>query len=208
LEMRCRIVTWDEIYRWCKNLVAKIEKSGYRPDTLIALARSGFVPGRIISDLLGITNLLGLKVEHWLDTTGQHRDEATIPYKVPFKLRGRKVLVVDDIVDTGKSMKVSVEYIKRFNPEELKVAVLQYITSSEFIPDYYAVKVRGWAWFVYPWNLTEDLCNLMERAIKTDPNICKNFREASRKFKEKYGLDVEPKTIKEVITTLEKRGRI
>jgi len=207
-KIKCKIVNWDEIHRKCKTVAAKIEKSGYKPDMMIALARSGFVPGRILSDILGVTDLVGLKVEHWLDTTAHHKEKATLPYKIPLKVKGKKVLVVDDIVDTGKSMALSVDYIKSFDPEQLKVAVLQHITASQFIPDYYAVKIKSWTWFIYPWNLTEDLCNLMMKQIEADPNIYKNLGKASQKIKEKYGITVESKLLREIRATLKRRGKI
>lgn len=188
--------------------MVKIEKAGYKPDTIIALARSGFVPGRILSDFMGVTNLVGLKVEHWLDTTGQHKEEAKIPYKVPFKIKEHKVLVIDDIVDTGKSMSVAVNYIKIFRPAQVKVAVMQYILTSEFIPDYYAVKIKEWTWFIYPWNIIEDLCNLAVRLIKAEPSLSKNLNKLDLKFKEKYELNIESQLMKVITSTLIKRAKI
>jgi len=205
--MKCRFVSWDEVVDMCKQLAEKIEENGYIPEVMVGLARSGFVPSRILSDLLGVTNLVALKVEHWLDTTGEHKDEATIPYEFPLPVEGKKVLVVDDIVDTGKSMEVSVGYLRRFKPSTLKTAVMQYITSSQHVPDYYAVKVEGWTWFIYPWNVYEDLSNLTGRLLKASGKPL-TLQELLEGFSEKFELKVDGKLLGEVLRRMERRGKI
>ena len=207
LEMKCKLVSWDEVAQMCKVLASKIEADNYIPDTIIGLARSGFIPSRLLSDMLGVTDLVALKVEHWLDMTGKHKEEATIPYKIPFRIEGRKVLVVDDIVDTGKSMNISVEYLRQFKPAQLKTAVMQYITASEHVPDYYAVKVEDWTWFIYPWNLYEDLGNLSLRLLKVSGKPLK-AEEFKAGMLEKYGIDVDLELLREALVRLERRGKI
>jgi len=206
LEMKCKMVSWDEVYQFCKILAKKVEESGFKPETIIGLARSGFVPSRLLSDFLGITDLVCLKVEHWLDTTGEHKDEATIPYRVPFKIEGKKVLVVDDIVDTGKSMDASINYIKMFKPKEVKSAVMQYITSSQHVPNYWVIKVTDWTWFIYPWNKVEDLCNLTLRLLKKSEKGL-SLHQIKNGFKEKFGLEIDVETLSEITETLRKRGK-
>jgi len=206
VEMKCKLVSWDEIVEMCRALASKIEDDSYIPDTIVGLARSGFVPSRLLSDLLAVTDLVALKVEHWLDTTGEHKEEATIPYKTPFRLEGKRVLVVDDIVDTGKSMSVSVEYLRQFNPSTLKTAVMQYILTSEHKPDYYAVKVEGWTWFVYPWNLYEDLGNLSSRLMKAAGKPL-TLQELAEGFREKFSVEVKPSLLEEALTRLQRRGK-
>lgn len=207
VEMKCKLVSWNEVVEMCKVLASKIEADGYIPDTIVGLARSGFVPSRLLSDLLAVTDLVALKVEHWLNTTGEHREEATIPYKTPFPIGGKRVLVVDDIVDTGKSMNLSVEYLRQFNPSTLKTAVMQYITASEHKPDYYAVKIEGWTWFVYPWNLYEDLGNLSVRLMRAASKPL-TLPELAQGFKEKFSLEIGEDLLEEALLRLKRRGRV
>ena len=205
-KMSCRVVSWEEVQSLAINLARKIHRSGYRPDTLIALARSGFVPGRILSDLLGVTDLVSLKVEHWLDTTGKHREEATIPYKIPFNIKGKRILVVDDIVDTGKSMKLSVEYLAKFQPKELRTCVMQYITSSILKPDYYVKVVSDWTWFIYPWNFIEDIGNLTEKIMKAESRPV-TLSEVKNLFKNAYGVDLDTQRLRDALAFHMIRGR-
>ena len=81
--IKCQFVGYDEIYDYSKKLAFKVTDSGYEPDLLLAIARSGFVPGRLMSDFMGNANLYALKVEHWLDTTAEHQEDAVIPVRSP-----------------------------------------------------------------------------------------------------------------------------
>ncbi|OGD46499.1 hypothetical protein A3K70_03360 [Candidatus Bathyarchaeota archaeon RBG_16_48_13] len=207
-KMHCEFVSWDEIYSMCKELAKTVECSGYEPNTLVALARSGFIPGRLLSDFMGITDLVSLKVEHWLDTTGQHKDEATIPYMIPLNLDGKRVLVVDDIVDTGKSMVVSVDYIKRYKPAAIKTAVMHYINSSMHKPDYYVRFIADWTWFVWPWNRVEDLCNLFQRLLKTDLKRAWSARDIREGIMKSFDLTVSKEQVNEVLNTLSRRNKV
>ncbi len=206
-KMACKIVSWREVETLCSKLVEKIEDSGFKPDSLIALARSGFVPARILSDSLGVTDLVSLKVEHWLDTTGQHKEEATIPYQIPFNVEGRRVLIIDDIVDTGKSMKLSVEYVQRFNPKELKTTVMQYITRSIFKPDYYVKTIADWTWFIYPWNYVEDLSNLTLKVVNSKQQY-RTVPEVRDSLKAYYQLKLKDEAVEEILRILERRGKL
>lgn len=206
--MHCEFVSWDEIYSMCKELAKTVEGSSYEPNTLVALARSGFIPGRLLSDFMGITDLVSLKVEHWLDTTGQHRDEATIPYMIPLNLEGKRVLVVDDIVDTGKSMVVSIDYIKRYEPAEIRTAVMHYINSSIHKPDYYVRFISDWTWFVWPWNRVEDLCNLTQRLLKTDQKRAWSAKEIRDGILKDFDLTVTEEQVDEMLNILSKRSKV
>lgn len=205
-EIKCRVITWDEIHDSCKKLARLIEDSNYKPEVLIGLARSGFVPSRLISDFLGVTELYSFKVEHWLDTTAQHKDEATITSELPVDIRKRKVLVIDDIVDTGKSMEISCKYVNSRGPSETKSAVMHYITLSQYTPDYYVHRLEEWIWLIYPWNMVEDLSNLTVRLLKSSPNL--TLEQIQMNLKEKFTININIEQIDEITEILRRRKRI
>jgi uncharacterized protein len=139
----------------------------YRPDFIISLARGGWVFGRVLCDYLNVTGLVSLKVEHW-GSTATPDGEAKIKYPFNIDLTGRKVLIVDDISDTGKSLKVAMEYIKKMNPADIKTTTLFYLTGSSFKPDFYGEEMT-WRWVVFPWNWVEDMVNLIAKVSQDDP---------------------------------------
>jgi len=163
---RCMLVSWKHIESWVSQIMKKMEKNVYKPDVIIGLSRGGLVPARIISDYLQLKDLYAIKTEHW-GITATPDGQARITQGLPINIEGKKVLLVDDITDTGQSLSVAFEYVKNFNPDELKTATLLHITRSKFIPDFYAEEVpeEEWTWFIFPWNVYEDLTTIIVKCF-------------------------------------------
>jgi hypoxanthine phosphoribosyltransferase len=157
----CEVMSWDSFQNLAEEAARKIVESGYEPDFMVGLARGGWVLSRVLCDFLGIKDLVSLKVEHW-GVTATPDGKARIKYPFDVDLTGRRVLVVDDITDTGQSMIVAMDYIMTLNPLEVRTAALQHITGSEFTPDYYGDEI-SWRWVIFPWNYVEDLCNIIQK---------------------------------------------
>ncbi|QKR00384.1 phosphoribosyltransferase [Metallosphaera tengchongensis] len=182
-----KVVTWEDIVVLAEKL-SEIIKNSYSPDVIIAVARGGLVPARLLADSLGVVDVLSLKVEHWI-TTANHTTEARIKYPYKVDLNDKKVLIIDDITDTGDSLILTSSYVKEnFSPYSMKTATLQHIkTSSKFVPDYYAQEITEWAWFMYPWNYWEDEINLVRKII--DEKKSKDLEVLKERFREDYGVD-------------------
>ncbi|MGC9130195.1 MAG: phosphoribosyltransferase [Pyrobaculum sp.] len=162
-----KVVTFDEIVEWSRQLAAKIRESGWQPDVIVAIARGGFVPARLLCDWLGVSDLVSIQVVHW-PSAAQVAEKAYVKYPVSADLRGKKVLIVDDIVDTGDSVELAKRSVEECcGPAEVRTAALQVITSvAKIIPDYYAVEVREWVWFAYQWNAVEDAAGFIMKIVK------------------------------------------
>ena len=138
VRVKTKLVSWDEIVDWSYNLAQIIKRDGYKPDVVIALARGGYVPARLICDFLDIENLLSIQSQHWTEAA-KAEEKAIIKFPYQVDLSGYRVLIVDDIVDTGDSLKLARDYIvEKWRPVEAKTAALQWISSvAKFKPDYY-----------------------------------------------------------------------
>ena len=160
----CEVMDWELFYGLAEKTAREITDSGYRPDIVVGLARGGWVMSRVICDFLGVKDLVSLKVEHW-GITATPDGKARLKYPFDIDLTDRKVLVVDDITDTGQSMLVATEYVESLNPAEVKTATLRHIEGSEFTPDYYGEAIT-WRWVIFPWNYVEDLCNIIGKMVE------------------------------------------
>ncbi|MFX1319374.1 MAG: phosphoribosyltransferase [Promethearchaeota archaeon] len=206
--IKCQFVDFQEIYDMSKQLAFKVTESGYEPDLLLAIARSGFVPGRLMSDFMGNSNLYALKVEHWLDTTAEHQEDATIPVRSPLPVKGKSVLIIDDIVDTGRSAIQTLKYINGIGAKEAKTAVMLYLTVSEYEPDYYTVKESEWIWFIWFWNRFEDLRNLTIKLFDNDKDRTLSLRDILAGLKKNFTLDVDQKELEQVLYTAGRVGKL
>jgi len=207
MKMKCKIMDFNEVYDLVKKLSEQIKSSGYKPDTIIGLARGGWVPARLLCDFLGITDLISLKVEHWIQT-GKTKDEASIKYPLSADLSEKKVLVVDDITDTGKSLISSVRYLKDFHPKDVRVACMQYIPASKYKPDYFADTIKVWTWFIYPWNWIEDSSTLVVRLLSAQKDLKRSLGGIEKGLKENFEIKWKKNMLKHILSVMEERGQI
>ena len=205
----CEVMDWNLFYKLARNVAKKINGSGYKPDLIVGLARGGWVLARVLCDLIGVKDLVSLKVEHWgITATPDGKAKLKYPFKVD--LKGKNVLVVDDITDTGESMRVAVDYIQSLNPSKIRTAALRHITSSKFMPDYFGEEI-AWRWVIFPWNFTEDMCNIVPKVcarLSVSPAGDVDIAQIRNELKQFYTIDTNEETIDEILGELKRRGLV
>lgn len=187
-----KLVSWEEIVEWSRGLAEKIRESGFQPDVIVAVARGGYVPARLLADFLDVSNMLSIQSQHWVEAA-KAAEKAILKYPYKVDLSGSKVLLVDDIVDTGETLLLARDFILReWSPAEVKIATLQWISPvAKFKPDYYHLEVKEWTWFQYPWTRLEDLQQFITRIFREDERAGKGLTrgELEDLFREWYGVD-------------------
>jgi hypoxanthine phosphoribosyltransferase len=197
----CEVMSWDLFYILSKKTADKIIASRFRPDFMVGLARGGWVLSRVLCDFLAVKDLVSLKVEHW-GVTATPDGSAQIKYPFRIELRGKRVLIVDDITDTGESMRVAKEYVETMNPLVVKTATLRHINGGRFTPDYYGDEI-SWRWVIFPWNYYEDMCNIVPKAAADGAPI----DEVKRRLKANNNLDIDETDIKRILEEAKRRKR-
>jgi len=198
-KFECEVMSWDLFQDLSKKTADKIIASGFKPDFIVGLARGGWVLSRVLCDFLGVKDLVSLKVEHW-GVTATPDGSAQIKYPFRISLRGRRVLIVDDITDTGESMRVAAEYVKTMNPLLVKTATLRHIKGSKFTPDFYGDEIT-WRWVVFPWNYMEDMCNILQKATADSAAP----EEVKRRLRENNGLELGLDEIERILKEVKRR---
>jgi hypoxanthine phosphoribosyltransferase len=198
-QFQCELISWGEVYRLSALLARQVKDAGFRPDVIIAIARGGYVPARLICDFLDIYNLTSVRISHY--TAGSSKEEtARLSSPLCMEIKGLKVLVVDDITDTGDTVEVALQHIREFDPAEVKVAVLQHKKQSMLRPDFYAKKLIKWRWIIYPWAVIEDIGGFL-RAM---PELPATVEAANRMLKDDHGMTVPLRTLSLVFEMIEK----
>lgn len=213
-KIKCTVTNWNYIYDLCRDLSASVVESGYEPDVVVALARGGWFAGRILCDFLDISDLMSLKVEHYVGTA-RLADECQIRYPLEADMiSGKKVLIADDIADTGKSLQHSLDYVRELKPSDCKTGVLQMLFTSKITPNYYAEFLDDWIWVVYPWNFVEDMIDLILKLM------AKEKRDIWDKKSIKVGLNdlfsinpiqldiAQPRRLPEILNEMQRRKLI
>lgn len=142
-------VSWNEIDHIVNELAKKID---YLPDWLIGVSRGGLVPVRLLSDRLGIQNVAIVRAEFY-KSMGETHDYPRITQDVCVDLAGRKILIVDDVADTGRSLIALKEYFHKKGVKEVKIATFHVKPHSIVKPDFFVEETSSW--LVYPWEVVE-----------------------------------------------------
>lgn len=201
---RCELISFNEVLRLSRSLARKIKASGYMPDLIVAIGRGGYVPGRLVSDFLLFNDLTSMKVEHYTRAADM-REEARIKFPIPVDITGKKVLILDDITDTGETLNLAMEYARSLEPADLRTGVLQHKTCSAFTPDFYAQKIIKWRWVIYPWAKYEDLAGFAEKIIL---GRTLDLSQIIAEFKDRYELNIREPELLEILDDLTERGEL
>ena len=158
------IVEWEEYKKIVEKLAIEVHKS-YRPTVLIGIMRGAAPIIDILSRILKlpiayivIQSYSGKGLE---DQQGQlmfAREISSLANNEDFN----KVLLIDDLSDTGLTLNKSIEWLRNYGPtkdfiKEVKTACLWKKKSSKFEPDFCPIRLDSDPWIVQPTEHYEEL---------------------------------------------------
>lgn len=183
-------VKWEDVVKKCYKLAYKILRSGFNPDAIAAVLRGGTLPALIISDYLGIENFYTIRTRHW-GIGEKIYDEPQI-LSIQGNFNDKRILIVDDVVDTGKTLRKIVDTLyEKYNPIEIRSAVIYVKPNTIYVPDYYAEKLPSWKWVFFPWSVVETLFSLSLKETNKRNNIKSKALEKAKEL----GIDIFDKEI-------------
>lgn len=152
-------VSWDEYHQLIERLALAVHASNWEFDQILCLARGGMRPGDVLSRIFD-------KPLAIMSTSSYRADAGTIQGRLDMakyitmpkgELAGR-VLLVDDLADTGVTLRAVVERLRGMPAiRELRAAVLWVKGVSSYTPDYYCQVLPTSPWIHQPF---EDYDNL------------------------------------------------
>ena len=165
------IISFDEYIKIVEKLAIEIHKK-YQPTVLVGIMRGGApiidILSRILKLPIGYIVIQSYSGEGVEDKQGKlmfAREISSIASGKDFD----KVLLIDDLSDTGLTLNKSIEWLKNYAPtkdhiKEVKTACLWKKKSSTFEPDFCPVRLDGDPWIVQPTEHYEELS--IEEIIK------------------------------------------
>ena len=153
-------VSWDQYHTLIERLALAVHESGYAFDQIICIARGGLRVGDVLSRIYE-KPLAILSTHSYSADGGTVRGELVIAEHMTMtspKL-GSRVLLVDDMVDSGHTLaKVVAELPRRYaHIESLKSAVLWWKACSVFRPDFHVDYLPDNPWIHQPFEVYDHL---------------------------------------------------
>lgn len=144
------VLTWERFGESNRELATVIHESGYRADLVVAIARGGMLFAGGLAYALGIKACDALNIEFYTGI-GQTLTEPEVlkPLLDSDALAGARVLLVDDVADSGRTLRLAVDLLAE-RAAEVRSAVLYTKPTTIIQPDY------SWAttdrWITFPWS--------------------------------------------------------
>ena len=154
------VPTWNQIYDMLISQTQKIQNQNYKPDIIIAIAKGGLIPSRILTDLLETPELSYIQIKFYTDIN-KTQQEPTLKQNLTDQVLDKKTLLVDDIADTGRSLKLAQTHLQKQGASQIKTATLYQKPQSTTIPDFYEKQTTSW--IVFPWETKETLRKIIQK---------------------------------------------
>lgn len=154
-------VSWEEYQKLIETLAFNVYDSGWKFDSLLCLSRGGLRPGDVLSRIFDMP-LNILATSSYREAAGTVQGELDIGKYIasarPDSLKG-KVLLVDDLVDSGLTFKKVKEHLVKTVPAitEVRTAVLWWKAGSQVEPDYYVEYLGDNPWIHQPFEIYDTM---------------------------------------------------
>ncbi len=153
-------VSWDEYNALTERLALVLHGSGYAFNQVICIARGGLRVGDVVSRIFGVP-LAILSTHSYAAEGGKVRGELVIAEHMTMTRPqlGERVLLVDDMVDSGVTLAAVAAALPRRFPviSEMRTAVLWWKACSAFRPDYYVDYLPDNPWIHQPFEFYDEL---------------------------------------------------
>jgi len=179
---------WNEIEEASLTIAEKIVSSGFTPQVIVGVLRGGWIPARMLSDLLDVKEVGALEIKFYRGIE-ERSERPVITQPLVCDIKDKNVLIVDDVADTGKSLQVALGAVSLYGPKLIKTASLYTKPWSVIVPDFYYAQTDKW--IIFPWEMRETVQTLVEAEYRITSRTSVDVERISRDLSQKVGLDQE-----------------
>ncbi|APQ54919.1 Purine phosphoribosyltransferase [Corynebacterium pseudotuberculosis] len=131
------VLTWEGFGNANRELAQQIVNDGYDPEIIVAVARGGLVPAGALSYSMGVKLSDAINVEFYTDVNETLPDPVLLePLLDTNSIKGRRILVVDDVADSGRTLQLVLQLLESHGAE-VRSAVIYAKSRSVVSPHLY-----------------------------------------------------------------------
>lgn len=146
-----RFVSWQEFHDMGFTLAQQLQQLRPESCTIVSVARGGHALARVLSDFLKLP-IFSVSIQSYTDLQ-QH--ELQITQELNVDLKGKNVLLVDEIIDSGKTLVRALEYLESFDLKSVTSVSLHVKPEAVLKSDFYVDELTEWV--VYPYEVRETI---------------------------------------------------
>lgn len=155
------VANWNGVYNILLELARIIKQNQIFPEIIVGVSRGGWLPARVLSDLLDVPQLTSIGIEFYSEIN-QPNQKPIITQPVPLSLYKKRILLVDDITDSGKSLQLAKTELEK-TADKVFTLTLYHKPWSCLTPDFYYIETSKW--IIFPWEYHESVKTLATRMI-------------------------------------------
>jgi len=138
---------WAMFGELCRALALKVARD-YDPDVIIGIEHAGVIPAAVVASILDV-EFYSLKIGRKRGEDDQVRQRPEVFSAVPPEVRGKRVLVVDEVTTSGDTLRLALAAVRGAHPSEVRTAT-SFARTTGYQPDYSALTMD--AEVVFPWD--------------------------------------------------------
>jgi len=170
-------LSWQQLQNHMFEISLLINQQAIKLDRIITLAKGGWPMTRSLVDLLGVKEVASIGVKFYCGIN-QRCEKPIIYQQLPIDIIGEKILLFDDVADTGESLLFVKDYLHSMGIEDITTATIFYKSHSKIKPDFYTKQTSDW--IIFPYEVRETI-NLLAPKWKdagiSDSQIKQRFLE-------------------------------
>lgn len=99
-----------KVNQLCDKFLSSIRK--FNPDCIVPIMQGGIIPAKKIADMLKLTDLYPISIKKY-NNDGKKLHSAIVEKSVGSEIIDKRVLIVDDVVETGDTMQLAINEVKQ-----------------------------------------------------------------------------------------------
>jgi hypoxanthine phosphoribosyltransferase len=139
-------LSWEMFGELCRALAMRVGQA-YDPEIVVGIARAGVIPGGVLASILG-ADFYSMRISRW-DGSEKVRERPAILSAAPTQVRGKRVVVVDEVATSGETFRMALAALRDAGSEEIRTAAV-FVRPRGYVPDHFALETDSTV--IFPWD--------------------------------------------------------